>query len=528
MLGCSRTCARAWCVLLVAVCAGGISPSAARAWTPRLNLTRGAGDAGAGVGSVDATGRVHLLVGRSGQQLWWLLMDNQVQAAWTQIASSGAVSPNLSPDAAGRMHAFYSQGFEIRHQLWTSAAGWSADTVVSGNVGGANRPHSCIDSAGNLHVVWNANNQIWYNRRVAATGLWDTAIAVPGADDQEFYFSPRVGAVGTSPVIVYGKHNGGNWTAWFASRESGTWVNTLLDGSGGCSNGDIAVSPDGTIDVAWDRGYDVYHRRRVSGVWQPLANLRVGGNDSLGPRLSAITSSNVRAIWRENSDLLSSDWSGSAWGGTQSVTTGGGGVGGEIFHDASGRHFATWSKDWDIWLATSTPLSNPPPPSVSGLSPTVSTSRVRLTWTNPSAYDLSRLKIVWRTDRAPAGPADGTIVLDKSAAWGMDSFTHEPIANGLTHYYAVCVTDATGQTSPLAQTSARPTLSMDFDDDGDVDQSDYGHLQVCFTGTGAPITNPLCFDADLDTDGFAGPTDLARFLACFTGPDIRPDDACAN
>ena len=35
----------------------------------------------------------------------------------------------------------------------------------------------------------------------------------------------------------------------------------------------------------------------------------------------------------------------------------------------------------------------------------------------------------------------------------------------------------------------------DFDKDGDVDQSDFGHLQACYTGPGTDITDPECFDA---------------------------------
>jgi hypothetical protein len=54
-------------------------------WTPRLNLTRGAGDVAAGAIAVDSAGRIHLLAGRSGQSLWTLRYDNQVQADWSPL-----------------------------------------------------------------------------------------------------------------------------------------------------------------------------------------------------------------------------------------------------------------------------------------------------------------------------------------------------------------------------------------------------------------------------------------------------------
>jgi len=67
-------------------------------------------------------------------------------------------------------------------------------------------------------------------------------------------------------------------------------------------------------------------------------------------------------------------------------------------------------------------------------------------------------------------------------------------------------------------------VAADFDRDRDVDQSDFGHLQKCLTGTG-PV-GPGCENADLDEDGCVNNSDLLRLYQCFSGPGALPDPAC--
>ena len=40
-----------------------------------------------------------------------------------------------------------------------------------------------------------------------------------------------------------------------------------------------------------------------------------------------------------------------------------------------------------------------------------------------------------------------------------------------------------------------PAARADFDGDGDVDQSDFGHLQACLSGSTVPQNDPICQDA---------------------------------
>lgn len=78
-----------------------------------------------------------------------------------------------------------------------------------------------------------------------------------------------------------------------------------------------------------------------------------------------------------------------------------------------------------------------------------------------------------------------------------------------------------------AYTSCPPAEHpADFDLDGDVDQSDFGHLQSCIGAESVPILRPLCADADLDMNAMVNLQDTLAFLRCLSGPDVPPVADC--
>lgn len=106
------------------------------------------------------------------------------------------------------------------------------------------------------------------------------------------------------------------------------------------------------------------------------------------------------------------------------------------------------------------------------------------------------------------------------------------------HDIAVRVVDNTGR---VRDESARTALMSftrqwqirvgapgDFDEDCDVDQTDFGHLQACLTGTGIPVTDPNCQNADLDNDESIDHDDMQIFIGCVSGANVCGDIYCAN
>jgi predicted aspartyl protease len=69
-------------------------------------------------------------------------------------------------------------------------------------------------------------------------------------------------------------------------------------------------------------------------------------------------------------------------------------------------------------------------------------------------------------------------------------------------------------------------IDADFDDDGDVDQTDFGHLQACFTGPETVQEEVGCQDALLDADNDVDDADVAVFNGCANGANVPASDAC--
>jgi hypothetical protein len=69
-----------------------------------------------------------------------------------------------------------------------------------------------------------------------------------------------------------------------------------------------------------------------------------------------------------------------------------------------------------------------------------------------------------------------------------------------------------------------PTPAADFDLDGDVDQSDFGMLQSCFSGL--IVASQNCQITSLNQDAFVNSQDYALFQLCWSGPGLPADPGC--
>jgi len=68
---------------------------------------------------------------------------------------------------------------------------------------------------------------------------------------------------------------------------------------------------------------------------------------------------------------------------------------------------------------------------------------------------------------------------------------------------------------------------FDFDDDGDVDQDNFGVMQACISGPGSGLRPGAdCACADWDDDLDVDDADLEAFDACASGPAITADPTC--
>ncbi len=118
---------------------------------------------------------------------------------------------------------------------------------------------------------------------------------------------------------------------------------------------------------------------------------------------------------------------------------------------------------------------------------------------------------------------DGTY--DESHAFPTAS--HEYTVAG-TYTCRLRVTDNEGMTDKETITIIPRNMPGDFDGDRDVDQEDFGHFQVCYSGSGQDQNDPNCLGAILDDDGDVDQGDFAVFLSCMSGADNPADPNCAG
>ena len=71
-------------------------------------------------------------------------------------------------------------------------------------------------------------------------------------------------------------------------------------------------------------------------------------------------------------------------------------------------------------------------------------------------------------------------------------------------------------------------ISVDFDEDGDVDLDDFAHLQVCLGIENVSLSNPDCADADLSSDNNVSVADLQEFIGCVNGSGMPPASGCLD
>ncbi|MHC4796946.1 MAG: family 10 glycosylhydrolase [Planctomycetota bacterium] len=99
------------------------------------------------------------------------------------------------------------------------------------------------------------------------------------------------------------------------------------------------------------------------------------------------------------------------------------------------------------------------------------------------------------------------------------------------HNAIITVEDAAATNTPEIITVAilvdYDGIPGDLDDDGDVDQEDFGIVQSCLTGPAVGPPAPGCEGANLDGDLDVDQDDIAKFQQCISGPNVSGNPNCA-
>ncbi|MBI4578843.1 MAG: PQQ-dependent sugar dehydrogenase [Planctomycetes bacterium] len=117
------------------------------------------------------------------------------------------------------------------------------------------------------------------------------------------------------------------------------------------------------------------------------------------------------------------------------------------------------------------------------------------------------------------GPADMKTITVSYAVAGL------PIG---PHTATITVSDPAALNDPrmIAVTVTVRTVRPDIDQDGDVDVTDFAHVQACYNDVLNAPPVPACADADLDGNNTVDFRDVVPFLNCLSGAGILADRTC--
>ena len=104
-------------------------------------------------------------------------------------------------------------------------------------------------------------------------------------------------------------------------------------------------------------------------------------------------------------------------------------------------------------------------------------------------------------------------------------FEPGPLQLGQTYYWRIDEVNAYGTTAGDTWSFTARRYKGDFDNDGDLDQMDFGLMQACLSGASIPQLDAACQPAGFDGDSDVDRDDIARFLNCLSGPQtpLNPD-----
>ncbi len=161
------------------------------------------------------------------------------------------------------------------------------------------------------------------------------------------------------------------------------------------------------------------------------------------------------------------------------------------------------------------------------------------TWDCNGAFDCNGPCGPTQTCCVSGSPGGGTVAVDDIAIYGGQGFgdagaccfQNVPDYTCEIKYPGDCQVlggtfKGSGTTCEDPTTACCPPVRVDHDQDGDVDQMDFGWFQTCLSGQQIAPPTFGCRCADLDQQNDVDQTDFDLFQTCLSGPDVQPGPEC--
>jgi len=179
--------------------------------------------------------------------------------------------PSLCVDSAGNLHLVYlayTLLSHIRYKTWSPATGWQPSVIISTGTGDKQNPPSCAATPdGHIHVVWdelyNGHYEIFYREKIS--GVWQPPIKI----------SDTTNMTDKGAATIAGGRDNSIYCAWKGEHPVLGWTH-------------------------------IYYRHRIGGVWQASPTDVSSGlysdqcdyvGDPYGPSIAVDNSNVVHIVW---------------------------------------------------------------------------------------------------------------------------------------------------------------------------------------------------------------------------------------
>jgi hypothetical protein len=470
------------------------------------------------------------------------------------------IRPHLAVDAAGNAYVAYESQWagdtavvKFRRTGPTTWVRDAAPVAIDAGYFGGYHPKIAVGANGSIHVIVNrpVNGVIWCTYAWNSGANWQTGWSSPFTLAHAEGGGVVVDANGDAYIGLKSTHDDPNYDdAGYVKISNGSVVaGPLFIDDGGARTGSVSIAVDGTtayvagVQVPGFGGTSKWNQWvwSVNGtsVSEPVNTCSYFGMDT-NPAYICAANGRLRSYWRTG-EVWEPYWVRFAYfvsypgapvermqyGYTQGQS--------DILMDAAGNlHAGVAGCLNDCYISygyrPNTSTDTTPPGPVSNVSVTnVGTTSLTLNWRTPGNSDLMGTRIGIRTDRFATSLADATTIFSQvNTANHAVSTPVTGLVPGQIYYYSLFAWDNNGNLSGPVPITGRTFVRPDFNHDYDVDQTDFGHFQACFSGAFIAQENPACQDALLDGDNDVDQEDFAVFQQCLSGADVPPTPNCAN
>ncbi|MDI6689748.1 MAG: S-layer homology domain-containing protein [Actinomycetota bacterium] len=380
--------------------------------------------------------------------------------------SGSSDEPSIAIDSSGNVHVVWMDylvnNYEICYAKFNGASWSSPPQNISNTRAISCSPSIAVDAGGNIHVVWDESNDVYYTKFDGTS--WGDRVKI------STLHRPAEGAKPSIAADKYGNVHVVYRRDFLVQRDPPVYnyeiCYTKFDGTSWSTPENISYTPtaepskepaittdrDGNVHVVWQKlvaNYEIYYREFDGTSWGSISNLSKTSTPSYCPSIATDKDGNLHVVWHEetastNREVYYKKSNGTSWSSVVNLSNNSGrSENPSIVVDAGANPHIVWqdstSGNWDVYYNRLNVLDSP-----NGGEKWIGGSTHAVTWTISGGTAPYTIDLYYSTNGGLTYPnAIATDITQSSIGGGSFSWTL-PSINSSTVRVKIKVTDADG------------------------------------------------------------------------------------